>query len=456
VRTLVTLAGAVLLGLAPAGRTDQSRLPYVLNQGERVLEFDWPTIRVGTAEYPDGPTGVTVIRFARRVFGAVDVQGGGPGTVNTDYLRIGYSTPELDAVVFSGGSWYGLESTTAVTTALKDDGERDGHWTNLSLAVGAIIYDFGDRRLNEIYPDKRLAQAALRAARPGVFPLGAQGAGRFTRSGGLFGCNAHSGQGAAFRQVGELKIAAFVVVNALGVVTGRDGRVQACFKDAGWPAVLTAADLLAAYPASRRADWNPANPVEEGRRNTTISLIVTNQKLDRAQLERLATQVHASMGRALQPIGTEFDGDVLYAVSTAELERPVDESDVTNVDLDVLASEVMWDAILASVPEQPMVVQPAAGLTIEAAALSRMAGEYVFSPLVRVRVTTEGGRLFAQATGARRAYSIPLENPVELLPVTPTTFTVPGRYPLVLDFVQPERLVVNPGHWSQTGTRDRG
>jgi hypothetical protein len=93
---------------------------------------------------------------------------------------------------------------------------------------------------------------------------------------------------------------------------------------------------------------------------------------------------------------------------------------------------------------------------ISANALERLAGEYVFSPLVRVRVTAEGGRLFAQATGERKAYAIPRENPIELLPVTPTTFTVPGRYPLVLDFGQPGRLVVNPGHWQQSGTLDRG
>jgi len=60
---------------------------------------------------------------------------------------------------------------------------------------GAIIYDFGGRRFNEIYPDKRLAQAALHALRPGVFPLGAQGAGRMAMQGSYFGCDAHSGQG---------------------------------------------------------------------------------------------------------------------------------------------------------------------------------------------------------------------------------------------------------------------
>lgn len=436
-------------------RDDQSTLAPVLNAGTRVLEFDWPTILVGTGEYAEGPTGVTVIRFARRVHGAVDVRGGGPGTVNTDYLRLGWALPELDAVVFAGGSWYGLEATTAAATALKDDGLRDGHWTNLALSVGAIIYDFGERRLNEIYPDKRLAQAAFRAARPGVFPLGAQGAGRFTRSGGLFGCNAHSGQGAAFRQIGELKIAAFVVVNAVGVITRRDGRVAACYRDSGWPEDLKTAHLMAGWPASTRPGWRPPAQDDEGRRNTTISLIVTNQKLDRAQLERVGIQVQTSMARALQPFATEFDGDVLYTVSTAELDRPVDESDVPGLDLGVIASELMWDAILSSVPDQPVAPAPDPRLRPAPEALRAFTGDYDFSPVVTVRITADGGRLFAQATGARKAYAIGREAPVELLPVTPVEFTVPGRYPLVLRFEQPDRLVINPGHWQQLGRRTR-
>jgi len=450
------IAFALIAGLAlhaqAASAADQSSLPMLLNQGEQLLVFDWPAIRIGTGEYPDGPTGVTVFHFPERAFGTVDVRGGGPGTVNTDYLRQGWGNRELDAVVLSGGSWYGLESTTAVATALKDDGVRDGLWDNLSLSVGAIIYDFGDRRLNEIYPDKRLAQAAYRAARPGVFPLGAQGAGRNARSGGLFGCNAYSGQGAAFRQVGELKIAAFVVVNAVGVITHRDGRVAACYRDAGWPEELRPADLFANYPASRKGGWNPHATDQAATRNTTIGLVVTNQKLDRAQLDRLAAQVSASMSRALQPYATEFDGDVLYAVSTAELERNVDQSETPNFDLDVLAGEVMWDAILSSVPRQPEIAKPT-GIAADARAYASYAGEYVFSPAVRVRVMAEGGRLYAQASGQRKAYAIPLEDRIELLPVTATRFTVPGRYPLLLDFSERAALVVNPGHWQQVGRR---
>jgi L-aminopeptidase/D-esterase-like protein len=124
-----------------------------------VLTFDWPDIEVGVGAYEEGPTGLTIIRFMHSAAVVVDSRGGAPGTVNTDSLRLGYDAPRMDAVVFAGGSAYGEEAITAVITALKDDGLRSG--SDIAHATGAIIYDFGQRRLNEIYPDKRLAQAAL-------------------------------------------------------------------------------------------------------------------------------------------------------------------------------------------------------------------------------------------------------------------------------------------------------
>jgi len=449
------MAGAALFAFASAviGAAAQSTLSPVLNAGEKVLRFDWPAIEVGTGEYEEGPTGVTVFRFPNRAVGAVDVRGGGPGTVNTDYLRLGYEEHELDAVVFSGGSWYGLESTTAVATALKDDGVRSGHWANLALSVGAIIYDFGDRRLNEIYPDKRLAQSALRAARPGVFPLGAQGAGRFAKSGGLFGCNAYSGQGAAFRQIGDLKMAAFVVVNALGVVTTRDGRVAACFPDARWPKDLRTADLLRHFPSSRTPGSTLSTPPKADRRNTTVSLVVVNRTLTAAELQRLATHVHSSMSRAIQPFATEFDGDVLYAVSTGEIAANAQHPGMPNVELDVTAAELMWDAILASIPVQPAVPTATATPRASLTEAQRFVGVYEFSPLVSVKISKSGDQLFAQAIGGRDAYSIGKDAPTELHALSPTTFSVPGRYPTVLDFTAADSLVIDPGHWQQLGRR---
>lgn len=454
-----TLAPALLLCAiaAPAtaqnndGPSAQGDLAVTLNDGfddGDALKFDWPVLSIGTGQYEDGPTGVTVIRFGRKVHGAVDARGGGPGTVNAPYLDLGYVQPELDAVVLAGGSWYGLEAVTAVNTAMKDDGYRGGHWNNVGLAVGSIIYDFGGRRLNEIYPDKRLAQAAYRAARPGTFPIGPYGAGRSAMTGGLFGCNARSGQGAAFRQIGEVKIAVFTVVNALGVVTDREGKVVACH--AGRSARdLRAHDLLNASPASLSPDWDGQQAAEPDRKNTTISLVVTNRSMSSAELKRLAVQVHTSMARGIQPFATELDGDVLYAVSTDEVEAGPGDGLVT-AEIGAVASELMWDAILSSVPQQPAAPQPRR--SADRSDLQEFAGTYTFGPLASLEVTAEKGRLYGRATGERDVFAIRKDGPTELRPAGSNVFVVPGRYPFSIRF-EGDEAVVNPGRWQQVGTR---
>ena len=362
-KSLVPISVAIMAGVAMlcggvAAAADQNGLVANTAIDGPVLTFDWPAIEVGVGSYEEGPTGVTVIRFPKRASVTVDVRGGAPGTVNTDSLRLGYGRPFTDAIVFSGGSAYGEETIPAVATALKDDGIRSGDWLDVAFVAGAIIYDFGGRRFNEVYPDKRLAQAALRAARPGVFPLGAQGAGRMAMQGGYFGCNTHSGQGGAFRQIGAVKIAAFTVVNAYGAVTDRAGRLVACNRAKSWGNLTMTSELLRNLPQSLNADWDAAaaNPAPDagGTRNTTVSLIVTNQKLDSASLQRMAVQVHTSMARAIQPFSTSQDGDTLYAASTQEI-----DSELTPLTLMTIAGETMWDAVLASVPDKAVSARPA-------------------------------------------------------------------------------------------------
>jgi L-aminopeptidase/D-esterase-like protein len=389
-RFLPSVATAIVIAALSgdvASAADQGSLVPNTKIDGPVLTFDWPAIEIGVGSYEEGPTGVTVIRFPKRASMMVDVRGGAPGTVNTDALRLGYGRPFTDAVVFSGGSAYGEETIPAVATALKDDGIRSGDWLDVAFVAGAIIYDFGGRRFNEIYPDKRLAQAALRAARTGIFPLGAQGAGRMAMQGGYFGCNTHSGQGGAFRQVGATKIAAFTVVNAYGAVTDRAGRLVACNRPKSWGNLTATSELLRNLPQSLNANWDAAAvaPDAGGTRNTTISLIVTNQKLDTASLQRMAVQVHTSMARAIQPFSTSEDGDTLYAASTQEI-----DSELRPVTLMTIASEVMWDAVLASVPDNATPPPPAEKpATVSADKLAAYAGTYEFG----VAQTAGGGGL---------------------------------------------------------------
>jgi L-aminopeptidase/D-esterase-like protein len=362
--------------LAPA-RGGQEVLEANTKINGPTLAFDWPAVQIGVGSYEEGPTGLTIIHFKNRASVAVDVRGGGPGTVNTDLLRNGYDTPYTDAIVFAGGSAYGEETITAVASGLKDLGLNGGDSNSVAIVPGAIIYDFGGRRLNEIYPDKRLAHTVLRALRPGVFPLGAHGAGRMAMQGGYFGCLAHSGQGGAYRQIGPTKIAAFVVVNALGAVTDRESRLVSCNRAKAWGNLTKTSELLAHVPASLKADWIPPSERTEAgaTRNTTISLVVTNQKLAPWELQRLAVQVHTSMSRGIQPFSTQLDGDTLFAASTQEVEN----KGLGSVTLGAIASEVMWDAILASVPEQKAFAPPATPPNVTADTLASYVGRYDFA-----------------------------------------------------------------------------
>ncbi len=444
----------------PTQQTNQSRsqaeLPTLINDGfedASRLEFDWPMLNIGTGQYEDGPTGLTVLKFGKKVHAAVDARGGGPGTINSEFLNIGYLHPELDAIVLAGGSWYGLEAATGVMTALLDDGETSGHWENIGFATGSIIYDLGGRRLNEIYPDKRLAQEAYRAAESGIFPRGAYGAGRSAVNGGIFGCNAKSGQGAAFRQIGDVKIAVFTVVNALGVVTDRDGNVANCFKGQDWPKDLKATDLMRGAPDSLRPDWKATESEPVEKKNTTVSVVVTNVSLSHAELKRLAAQVHTSMGRAIQPFATEFDGDVLYAVSTAEIDESIGAS-IPSMELGIVASELMWDAILSTTPhDQPTHVAPNENVKLSKKALSKFVGTYNFSNIADLTIKLDGDTLIASATGERDVFAVKKDHPLKLLPVSKTQFTIPaGRYPFSIEF-NDDQIVLNSGRWEQVGSR---
>ena len=161
------------------------------------------------------------------------------------------------------------------------------------------------------------------------------------------------------------------------------------------------------------------------------------------------------MSRGLQPYATQWDGDVLFAVSTGEVDLPLDEKERGAVIawLPAMASELMWDAILSSVPEQPRQPDP---IAVTKPLPEKYAGTYKFSRFVSVEITARNGKLFAQATGERNAYAIGRDKPVELVPVSESldqfTIAPPSRHPLVLDFSSGS-LVINPGLWAQLSTK---
>ena len=296
----------------------------------RTLELDFPGLEIGVAEYEEGPTGCTVFHFPSGASVATDVRGGSPGTIG------GYEW--LHAICLAGGSLYGLEASTGVAAELL---ARRGYavgWTEIALVSGAIIFDYGPRT-NAVYPDKELGRAALRAAREGVFPLGTRGAGRSATVGKTFefAQGEPAGQGGAFRALGPTRLAVFTVVNAVGAIVDRKGQVVRGHLDR---ATGTRGPLVAGIEERLTRH----QPLRHFPGNTTLTVLVTNQRLARRPLTQLGRQVHASMARAIHPFHALVDVDVLYAVSTDE----VDNAEVDSISLGVVASELAWDAVLAS------------------------------------------------------------------------------------------------------------
>ena len=445
IMTIAAVCGAI----CAAGAVRAESLPAIdVPVDGPSLNFDFPAVQIGVAEYDEGPTGATVLRFAKPVRAAVDVRGGAPGTVNADALRLGYDEPFVSAITLAGGSAYGLSVATGVANALKELTEDPGNWRNVAVVPGAIIFDLGGRRYNAVTPDERLGRAALAAVRSGSVPLGARGAGRFAMQGGYFGVPEHSGQGAAFRESGDVKVLVVTVVNALGAIVGRNGRVVRCGHTGAGECDLIS-DRIASHLAALHTPKTASIAIEPTgglTANTTITVVVTNQVLAPWALQRLAVQVHNSMARAIQPFGTEFDGDTLFAVTTAE----VKDSAVASPDLGALASEAAWDAILASAPVLPAPATPAT-TALTAAQLDARVGRYEFAPGAVAQIRRSEGGLEIAVAGRSSLY-LPADRWISLMPVGTDEFALatPRADRLRLDRDARGRLVgltINPGPW---------
>jgi 6-aminohexanoate-oligomer endohydrolase len=257
----------------------------------------------------------------------------------------------------------------------------------------------------------------------------------------------HSGQGGAFQTVGPTKIGVFTVVNALGSVVDRNGVTVRCGRNDAGQNCPSIAGKIKNFPPIKQAPAETAGPTP----NTTITLVVTNQKLAFSSLQRLATQVHSSMSRAIQPFGTARDGDILYAVTTDEVENP----SLDPADLGVIASELAWDAILASVPAlperpKPLITKP------RAESLQKFAGSYEFYGGGKLVVSADADSLTAKFEGNGRIY-FDNRKTYQISPAENGLFIIesPGRE--VLSFGEAggnvTGLSMNPGPWELRALR---
>jgi L-aminopeptidase/D-esterase-like protein len=288
-----------------------------------------PGVRVG--HWTGGDTGVTVVLFPPETVASAEVRGGAPATRETALLDPTSTVQHVDAIVFSGGSAFGLATADGLMAELAEQGRgfptRAGP---VPIVPAAALFDLADEASRTAAPGPEEGRAALRAALAGnegdptAFERGAVGAGRGARFAKWRGAE-HAlpgGLGTASVHDGDVVVGALAVVNAVGDIVGDDG------------------STLAGSSAPKDAlPFPESKPFEEAApTNTTLVVIATNARCTKLECYLLAQSGHHGLAQAIHPSHTRYDGDVVFAAATGAVDAHFDR-------LRVLATEITAAAI---------------------------------------------------------------------------------------------------------------
>lgn len=291
-----------------------------MRPGPRNLITDVAGLRVGNAQDGTLRSGSTVLVGDAPFAAAVHVMGGAPGTRETDLLSPDRLVQQVDALVLSGGSAFGLDAASGVADGLRAMGRGFAVGDQrVAIVPGAILFDLlngGDKGWID-NPYKALGRQALASAAVD-FAIGSAGAGYGATTRGLKG-----GLGSASAVLANgVTVGALVAVNALGsVTTGTTGQFWA----APWELVGEFGGL--GLPARFDPGAEPA-PTKAPGSATTIAIVATDAGLSQAECQRMATTAHDGMARAIVPSHTLLDGDLVFAAATGarDLSNPLADS----------------------------------------------------------------------------------------------------------------------------------
>lgn len=271
--------------------------------------------RVGHAQDLEAATGLTVILPDRMSPAGLDVRGGGPASRESQILNPLMNAEGIHAVLLSGGSAFGLDAAGGVQKYLEERG--------IGFAVGparvplvsqSCVFDLLVGRM-DVRPDAKMAYRACENASYDAPEEGNVGAGTGCTVGKIMGADRamKSGFGTYAIEAGGVKVGALVAVNALGDVVSPDGT----------PVAGLLREDRSGCASSVEAMFAGLDQIES-MANTTIGAIVTNVKLSKAQLCKVAGMTHNGYARAIRPVHTSGDGDSIYALSVGDAAGTLD------------------------------------------------------------------------------------------------------------------------------------
>ena len=293
-----------------------------------------PGVLAGHATNSDAGTGCTVLVFPQGAVGAVDVRGGAPATRETDLLRPEETVQQVHAVVLRGGSAYGLAASCGVADELEREGiALDVGVGIVPIVVGACLFDLGVG-CPDVRPTAQdgadavraaLAERNVPAAEHAPLEQGNVGAGTGCSVGKLAGPERamKCGLGESVQTAGPLTCGTVVAVNALGGVVDPDtGELIAGLLSADGTRREDSVEAALALTA-QTLEQDP-QALSWLRTNTTISCVVTNAQLTKAQATKVAHMAADGYAHAIRPVHTTNDGDTIFVVATGEVPAGVD------------------------------------------------------------------------------------------------------------------------------------
>ena len=266
--------------------------------------------RIGHWTDEVGRTGCTVVIAPEGTRGGVDVRGGGPGTRETDVVSPLAGTDRVSAVMFAGGSAYGLAAADGAMRWLEEHGI--GYPTPAALVPivpAAIAYDLAEGDAGA-RPTAESGYAACEAAREGVPERGGWAPGRARRRGRCWG-EARRRQSGRWICGGARRLWR----DGGGACGGESVRRRA------WMRTARCLPAPRAEGAPRTVDFIAAlerAPTDEEleARNTTLVCVMTDAALDKAGCARVARAASAGIARAVEPVFTDVDGDVVFCLAS--------------------------------------------------------------------------------------------------------------------------------------------
>ena len=303
---------------------------------EEIKITDIENIYIGQYENAEAATGCTVFVSKEGMPAGLDVRGGGPASRESELLKPTASAKCIHGIVFAGGSAYGLGAADGVMDYLEEQGIGfDVGVCKVPLVCQSDIFDLTVGR-SDVRPDRSYGYEAAKAALSGGnYRDGSYGAGCGATVGKWRGMDTcmKSGIGSYAIRIGDLKIGAVVVVNALGdVFDHRTGKKVAGLLK---PDKSGFDDTLEWMLKSTEVVENKFTG------NTTIGIIITNGEFDKTSLCKIASMAHNGYARSIRPVHTSADGDSIYAVSTGHVKADIDL-------VGTIAAEVMSEAILSA------------------------------------------------------------------------------------------------------------